>query len=107
MLIFALVPWAARMQRPVAALLRDDPRGATLTRYRLGAAAAAIALAALVMATSFDVKLGAAYVAAAVAAFAAAARRRMGRHAAGPQRFPVRAMRGCGSRSPTSGGRKA
>jgi putative ABC transport system permease protein len=70
-LIFALVPLGRAHATPVAALLRDDPRGATLSRYRLGAAAAAIALAALVMATSFDVKLGAAYVGAAVAAFAA------------------------------------
>ena len=70
-LIFALVPLGRAHATPVAALLRDDSRGATLTRYRLGAAAAAIALAALVMAASFDVKLGAAYVGAAVAAFAA------------------------------------
>ncbi|WP_292532234.1 FtsX-like permease family protein [Methylocystis sp.] len=70
-LIFALVPLGRAHATPVAALLRDDSRGATLTRYRLGAAAAAIALAALVMTASFDVKLGAAYVAAAVAAFAA------------------------------------
>lgn len=69
-LIFALVPLGRAHEVPVAALLRDDQRGATLARYRAGAAAAAIALAALVMATSFDVKLGAAYVAAAVAAFA-------------------------------------
>ena len=69
-LIFALVPLGRAHEIPVAALLRDDPRGATLTRYRAGAWGAGIALVALVMATSFDVKLGAAYVAAAVAAFA-------------------------------------
>ncbi|MBG0793810.1 FtsX-like permease family protein [Methylocystis sp. H62] len=69
-LVFALVPLGRAHEVPVAALLRDDQRGASLSRYRAGAAAAAIALAALVMATSFDVKLGAAYVAAAVAAFA-------------------------------------
>ncbi|MGD9541193.1 ABC transporter permease [Methylocystis sp.] len=68
-LIFALVPLGRAHETPVAALLRDDPRGATLKRYRAGAGAAAIALAALVMATSFDMKLGAAYVAASVAAF--------------------------------------
>lgn len=69
-LIFALVPLGRAHETPVAALLRDDPRGAALTRYRIGAALAAAALAALVIATSFDVKLGAAYVGAAVAAFA-------------------------------------
>jgi len=69
-LIFALVPLGRAHATPVAALLRDDSRGATLTRYRAGAAAAAIALAALVMATSFEMKLGAAYVGAAIAAFA-------------------------------------
>ncbi len=69
-LVFALVPLGRAHETPVAALLRDDQRGATLARYRAGASAAAIALAALVMATSFDVKLGATYVAAAVAAFA-------------------------------------
>ncbi|MBM3563839.1 MAG: FtsX-like permease family protein [Alphaproteobacteria bacterium] len=69
-LIFALVPLGRAHETPVAALLRDDPRGASLARYRAGAWAAATALAALVMATSFDIKLGAAYVGAAVAAFA-------------------------------------
>ncbi|MBM3578368.1 MAG: FtsX-like permease family protein [Alphaproteobacteria bacterium] len=69
-LVFALVPLGRAHEIPVAALLRDDPRGAALARYRAGAWAAGVALVALVMATSFDVKLGAAYVAAAVAAFA-------------------------------------
>ncbi|MGD9544778.1 MAG: ABC transporter permease [Methylocystis sp.] len=69
-LVFALVPLGRAHEIPVAALLRDDRRGGRLARYRAGAWAAAIALAALVMATSFDVKLGAAYVAASVAAFA-------------------------------------
>ncbi len=69
-LIFALAPLGRAHATPVAGLLRDDSRGASLTRYRAGAGAAAIALAALVMATSFDLKLGAAYVGAAVAAFA-------------------------------------
>ena len=69
-LMFALVPLGRAHEIPVAALLRDDPRRTNLTRYRAGAWLAALALAALVMGASFDVKLGAAYVAAAVAAFA-------------------------------------
>lgn len=69
-LIFALVPLGRAHETPVAALLRDDPRGAKLTRYRLAAGAAAVALAALVMVSSTDLKLGAAYVGAALAAFA-------------------------------------
>ena len=70
-LIFALVPLGRAHEVPVAALLRDDPRGATARHATAPrASAAAIALAALVMATSFDVKLGATYVGAAVAAFA-------------------------------------
>ena len=36
-LIFALVPLGRAHEVPVAALLRDDPRGATLARYRAGA----------------------------------------------------------------------
>lgn len=69
-LIFSLVPLGRAHQIPVAALLRDDPRNIRLTRYRLGAALAAIALAGLVMLSSADMKLGAYYVVAAGAAFA-------------------------------------
>lgn len=70
-LIFALVPLGRAHAVPVAALLRDDPRNVALTRYRVAAFAAAAALAALVMISSSDLKLGAAYVGAAVAAFGA------------------------------------
>jgi putative ABC transport system permease protein len=69
-IIFALPPLGRAHEIPVAALLRDDPRGARLKRYRLAAAVAALALAALVVLASADAKLGAYYVAAAVAAFA-------------------------------------
>ncbi len=69
-LIFALPPLGRAHETPVAALLRDDPRGARLLRYRLAAALAAIALAALVMLSSADLKLGAYYVGASAAAFA-------------------------------------
>ncbi|MEK4034622.1 FtsX-like permease family protein [Methylocystis sp. IM3] len=68
--IFALTPLGRAHEIPVAALLRDDPRGGRLLRYRLGAALAAIALAALVILSSSDLKLGFYYVAASVAAFA-------------------------------------
>ncbi|PPD42344.1 MAG: glycosyl transferase family 1 [Methylocystis sp.] len=70
-LIFALVPLGRAHEVPVAALLRDDARSVKLTRYRAGAFAAAVALAALVMFSSPDMKLGAAYVGAALVAFAA------------------------------------
>ncbi|MGJ0509463.1 MAG: ABC transporter permease [Methylocystis sp.] len=69
-LIFSLTPLGRAHETPVAALLRDDPRGMRLTRYRAGAALAAIALAALVMLSSPDIRLGAYYVGAACAAFA-------------------------------------
>ncbi|WP_363348578.1 FtsX-like permease family protein [Methylocystis echinoides] len=69
-LIFALPPLGRAHEIPVAALLRDDPRAARLWRYRAGAALAAIALGALVMLSSSDLKLGAYYVATSVAAFA-------------------------------------
>ncbi len=68
-LIFALVPLGRAHETPVAALLRDDSRGATLARYRAGAWLAALALAALVIASSSDVQLGGVYVAAAAGAF--------------------------------------
>jgi putative ABC transport system permease protein len=70
-LIFALVPLGRAHEVPVAALLRDDSRNIPLTRYRLAAWGAAALLAALVMASSPDLKLGAAYVGAAIVAFAA------------------------------------
>lgn len=70
-LIFALVPLGRAHEVPVAALLRDDSRGVKLMRYRAGAWAATVALAALVMISSSDLKLGAAYVAAAGVAFGA------------------------------------
>ncbi|WP_457796604.1 ABC transporter permease [Methylocystis sp. S23] len=70
-LIFALVPLGRAHEVPVAALLRDDARNVKLTRYRAGAGAASLALAALVMLSSPDLKLGAAYVGAAIVAFAA------------------------------------
>jgi putative ABC transport system permease protein len=70
-LIFALVPLGRAHEVPVAALLRDDDRGIKLGRYRAGAWAAASALAALVVASSSDLKLGVAYVGASVLAFAA------------------------------------
>lgn len=69
-LIFSLVPLGRAHEVPVAALLRDDPRGVKLTRYRLAAALAAAALAGLVMLSASDFRLGAYYVGAAVAAFA-------------------------------------
>lgn len=69
-LIFSLVPLGRAHQIPVAALLRDDARNIRLTRYRLGAALAALALAGLVMLSSADMRLGAYYVVAAGAAFA-------------------------------------
>ncbi len=69
-LIFALVPLGRAHEIPVAALLRDDPRGVRLLRYRMAAVAAATALALLVVLTSSDLKLGAAYVGAAAGAFA-------------------------------------
>ncbi len=69
-LIFALVPLGRAHETPVAALLRDDPRSGNLTRFRIGAALATIALAAHVVATSSDLKFGASYVAAAALAFA-------------------------------------
>lgn len=70
-LMFALVPLGRAHEIPVAALLRDDTRSARLWRYRAAAALAALALAALVILSSADLKLGGAYVGAAVAAFAA------------------------------------
>jgi putative ABC transport system permease protein len=70
-LIFALVPLGRAHEVPVAALLRDDPRGAKLARYRVFAWGAAAMLAALVMTSSADLKLGAAYVGAAIVAVAA------------------------------------
>lgn len=69
-LIFALVPLGRAHEIPVAALLRDDTRSARLWRYRGAAVVAAIALAALVIISSADLKLGGAYVGAAIAAFA-------------------------------------
>lgn len=69
-LMFALVPLGRAHEVPVAALLRDDARNVRLARYRAGAWAAAAALTALVIASSPDLKLGGAYAAAAVAAFA-------------------------------------
>ncbi len=70
-LIFALDPLGRAHEVSVAALLRDDTRSARLTRYRAGAGAAALALAGLVIASSSDLKLGAAYVGAAILAFGA------------------------------------
>ncbi|QGM98867.1 ABC transporter permease [Methylocystis parvus] len=70
-LIFALIPLGRAHEAPVAALLRDDARSVKLTRYRAAAFIAAVALAALATVSSADLKLGAAYVGAAVAAFAA------------------------------------
>ncbi|MCX7900083.1 MAG: ABC transporter permease, partial [Methylocystis sp.] len=69
-LIFALVPLGRAHETPVAALLREDPRSQNLTRFRIGAAVATLALATLVVATSSDLKLGASYVGAAAVAFA-------------------------------------
>jgi putative ABC transport system permease protein len=69
-LIFALTPLGRAHEVPVAALLRDDTRGARLFRYKGAAALAALALAALVIASSADLKLGGAYVGASIAAFA-------------------------------------
>jgi putative ABC transport system permease protein len=68
-LIFALVPLGRVHEIPVAALLRDDPRSGKLTRYRAFAWIAAVALAALAMFSSSDLKLGAAYIASAIGAF--------------------------------------
>ncbi|WP_442753775.1 ABC transporter permease [Methylocystis sp. JAN1] len=70
-LIFALVPLGRAHEVPVAALLRDDTRSVKLTRYRAAAWIATLVLAALVMASSSDLKLGAAYVGAATVAFGA------------------------------------
>jgi putative ABC transport system permease protein len=70
-LIFALVPLGRAHEVPVAALLRDDTRSVRLTRYRAGASLATLALGALVLASSPDIKLGAAYVGAAIVAFGA------------------------------------
>lgn len=70
-LIFALVPLGRAHEVPVAALLRDDPRSVKLTRYRAAAWMAALALATLAMLSSPDLKLGAAYVGAAIVAFGA------------------------------------
>ena len=69
-LVFALVPLGRVHEIPVAALLRDDPRGGGLKRYRLAAWASAAALGALVIFSASDLKLGAAYVASAAAAYA-------------------------------------
>lgn len=70
-LVFALVPLGRAHETPVATLLRDDSRGEKLARYRAGAWAAAVMFAALAMASSPDLQLGAAYIGAAAAAFAA------------------------------------
>jgi len=70
-LIFALVPLGRAHEVPVAALLRDDTRSVKVARYRAGAWASALALAVLVIASSSDMKLGAAYVGAALVAFGA------------------------------------
>ncbi|MBL1256232.1 ABC transporter permease [Methylocystis sp. Sn-Cys] len=70
-LIFALVPLGRAHEVPVAALLRDDTRSIKLTRYRAGAWAAAALLAALIVLSSSDLKLGLAYVGAAALAFGA------------------------------------
>ncbi len=69
-LIFALPPLGRAHETPVAALLRDDPREGRLNRYRVAAFIAALALAALVMATATEIKVGFAYVAAAASIFA-------------------------------------
>ncbi|WP_036281220.1 ABC transporter permease [Methylocystis sp. ATCC 49242] len=68
-LIFSLVPLGRAHEIPVAALLRDDPRGAKLTRYRVGAWAAGVALTALVILSASDLKLGVFYLGAAIIAF--------------------------------------
>jgi putative ABC transport system permease protein len=70
-LMFALGPLGRVHEVPVAALLRDDPRPARRRRYRLGAAFAAIALAAMVLASVSDIKFGGAYLGAAAVSFAA------------------------------------
>lgn len=71
-LVFALAPLGRAHEVPVATLLRDDDvpgRGRRLARYRLASAVAAAALVGLVMASSADRKLAAAYIGAAAAAF--------------------------------------
>jgi len=70
-LLFALAPLGRVHEIPVAALLRDDPRPARLWRYRLAATGAGLALAALTMATAADLRIGAAYIGAAIGAVAA------------------------------------
>jgi putative ABC transport system permease protein len=70
-LIFALGPLQRVHTIPVAALLRDDDgRGPRLPRYRFASAGAALALVALILASSSDKKLAGAYIGAAIAAFA-------------------------------------
>ncbi len=70
-LMFSLAPLGRVHDIPVAALLRDDPRPTRLWRHHIAAAVAGLMLAGLVMASAADLRIGVAYLGAAVGAVAA------------------------------------